>query len=169
MIFRIIIWLIILLGGGYLGLYLDELWFKIVINDKIFHIISFIFGFFVLLFVLRIAINASKTRAKYGHTASVPKMQTNTFVNQGMYKYMRHPMYFGLLFLPMAIALILGSPTFILVIAPAEIILILILVRLFEEPLAFKKYGSDYKTYARYTPKFCFKKRCLNALFKKVN
>ena len=168
MFFRLFIWLLFLVGGGILGFYLDKIYFESIRNDMVFHFVTFVFGLGVLFFVLRISRNTGRTLAKYGRTGNVPRMDTNTFVNQGMYKYMRHPMHLGLMLFPVAISLLLGSISFILIIAPAEIILMLIMIRFIEEPEAIRKFGEDYKTYAKYTPRFCLKKRCLKALLKKV-
>jgi len=169
MIFRIIIWLLFLVGGAFLGFYLDKLYFEIFTHDIVFHAISFIFGIALLFLVLRISRNTGRTLAKYGRKGDLPRMETNTFVNKGMYKYMRHPMHLGLMLFPMSIALLLGSVSFILIIAPLEITFILIMIRFIEEPQAIKKFGSDYRTYARYTPGFCLKKRCIRALLNKVD
>ena len=168
MIFRLTVWLLFLVGGGILGFYLDNKYFEIISTDIVFHAISFVFGFAVLLLTLRISRNTGRTLAKFGRKGDLPRMDTNQFVNQGMYKYMRHPMHLGLMLFPVAVALLLGSVSFILFIAPAEIILMLIMIRLIEEPEAIRKFGDDYRTYAKYTPGFCFKKRCLKALLKKV-
>ena len=168
MIFRIITWLLFIVGGGFLGFYFDNKYFEIIKNDIVFHAISFVFGFAILLLTLRISRNTGRTLAKFGRTGDLPRMETNTFVHQGMYKYMRHPMHLGLMLFPLAVALLLGSVSFILFIAPAEIILMLIMIRLIEEPEAIKKFGDDYKTYAKYTPSFCFKKQCLKALLKNI-
>ena len=168
MIFRLTVWLLFLVGGGFLGYYLDNKYFEIISTDIVFHAISFVFGFAVLLLTLRISRNTGRTLAKFGREGDLPRMDTNRFVNQGMYKYMRHPMHLGLMLFPVSVALLLGSVSFILFIAPAEIILMLMMIRLIEEPEAIRKFGDDYRTYAKYTSPFCFKKRCLKALLKRV-
>jgi protein-S-isoprenylcysteine O-methyltransferase Ste14 len=44
---------------------------------------------------------------------------------------MRHPMLFGLTLLPLGWALLLGSPTFITLIAPLEMLFIIFMVIVF--------------------------------------
>ena len=169
MFFRIFIWLLFIIGGGILGFYLDNKYFEFIVNDMIFHIISFIFGLFVLFLVLKISKNTGRTLAKYGREGNIEKLNTNKLVTQGVYKYMRHPMHLGLMLFPLSVALLLGSLSFILFIAPAEIIIMIIMIILIEEPKTIKKFGSDYKHYAKNTPRFCLKKICLKSLLRKIN
>ena len=82
---------------------------------------------------------------------------------------MRHPMHLGLLFFPLAFALIVGSPSFILVIAPAEALFMILMIALIEEPGAEKKFGKEYDKYKEEKAWFCFKKECLKELFKNVD
>jgi protein-S-isoprenylcysteine O-methyltransferase Ste14 len=95
-------------------------------------------------------------------------MDTNVLVNQGVYKYMRHPMHLGLLFLPLSFAFLIGSPSFILFIAPAEMVIMLLLIKFFEESEAIKKFDKQYIEYKKQVPWFCFKIHCLKELFKDV-
>ena len=95
-------------------------------------------------------------------------MQTNVLVKQGIYKYMRHPMHLGLFLFPFGIAFLIGSPSFILFIAPAEVIFMLIMIKFIEETEAINKFGIDYINYKKQVPWFCFKIKCLKELLKKV-
>jgi len=79
---------------------------------------------------------------------------------------MRHPMLFGLTLLPLGWALLLGSPTFITVIAPLEMLFIVIMVIVFEEREVDKKFGEAYEHYRQKVPMVSFEWKCLKALFK---
>jgi protein-S-isoprenylcysteine O-methyltransferase Ste14 len=78
---------------------------------------------------------------------------------------MRHPMLFGLTLLPLGWALLVGSPTFILIIAPAEMLFIVVMVMIFEEREAEKKFGEFYRRYRRSVPMVSFRAECLKKLF----
>ncbi len=71
---------------------------------------------------MKISKNTGRTLAKYGREGKLKRMQTNVLVKQEIYKYMRHPMHLGLFLFPLGIAFLIGSPSFILIIAPIEII-----------------------------------------------
>jgi len=118
--------------------------------------------------VIRISKNTGRTLAKYGRKGKIKRMETNVLVRHGVYKYMRHPMHLGLLFFPLSIAFLIGSPSFILIIAPAEMIMMLLLIKYFEEPEAIKKFGNEYLEYKNQVPWFCFNLLCLKELLKEV-
>ncbi len=165
---RIFVWIIMIFGGVALGLYLDGFLFKNIHINILFHSLSFIIGFLLILLVIRISKNTGRTLAKYGRKGDVKRMDTNVLVNQGVYKYMRHPMHLGLLFLPLSFAFLIGSPSFILFIAPAEMVIMLILIKFFEESEAIRKFDKQYIEYKNQVPWFCFKIHCLKELFKDV-
>ena len=79
---------------------------------------------------------------------------------------MRHPMLFGLTLLPIGWALLLGSPTFIMLIAPLEMLFIIVMVIIFEEMEVKRKFGEGYKAYSKEVPMVSFKSKCLRKLFK---
>jgi protein-S-isoprenylcysteine O-methyltransferase Ste14 len=165
---RIFLWFIFIFGGAFLGFYLDKSLFPNIYSNLFFHLCTLILGLILLYFVLKISKNTGRTLAKYGRKGNIPRMQTNILVKQGPYKYMRHPMHLGLLFFPLSIALIIGSPSFILFISPSEIIIFLILIKLIEEPEAIKKFGKQYLEYKKQIPWFCLKKQCLKELLKNI-
>ena len=154
-------------GGAALSIYIDTELFPFMQKDIVFHIFSFVIGFILLLLVLKISRNTGKTLAKYGREGDLPRMNTNKFVDKAVYKYMRHPMHLGLLFFPLSVALLLGSVTFIFIVAPIEIIFMLLMIKFIEEPEAKRKFGSKYTDYKKYTPWFCFKLECLKVLLSK--
>ena len=77
-------------------------------------------------------------------------------------------MLFGLTLLPLGVALIIGSPTFIFIIASIEMVFIIFMVIVFEEWEVRKKFGLDYVIYAKNTPMVSFKPQCLKKLFGKI-
>ena len=164
--FKIVAWAILIFGGIFLGLYLDTLLFSQVAKGLIIHLTSALIGLMLLYFVIRVSKNTGRTLAKFGRTGSLKRIDTNIFVSQGVYKHMRHPMHLGLLFFPLSIALIVGSPSFIIIIAPTEILFILMMIKFVEEPESVRKFGKQYLDYKKQTPWFCFKVECLKNLLK---
>jgi len=169
MIFRLSVWIVMIFGGIFGGYYIDSILFKDIHNNLIFHFISLLFGVIVLVLVMKISKNTGRTLAKYGRKGELKRLETNVFVQEGVYQYMRHPMHLGLLFFPLAFALLVGSPSFIIFIVPSEIVMMLIMIKLFEEPEAIGKFEDEYRTYMKKTPWFCFKIKCLKELFKEVD
>ncbi|MFA5297081.1 MAG: isoprenylcysteine carboxylmethyltransferase family protein [Lutibacter sp.] len=165
---RIVIWIIMIFGGSILGYYLDYLIFENVHQNIILHIVSFLIGVFLLSLVIKVSKNTGRTLAKYGRKGKLKRMETNVLVKQGIYNYMRHPMYLGLFLFPVGIAFLIGSPSFILIIAPIEIIFMLIMIKLLEEPEAINKFGEQYLNYKKQVPRFCFKIKCLKKLLENV-
>ncbi len=164
---RIFIWLLMLGGGLALGLYLDRLFFRNFLFNLWFHIASFILGFVVLKVVLRISKNTGRYLAAKGREGAIPRLQTNKLVTDGIYACMRHPMHFGLLFFPISIALLAGSISFILFIAPLEMVFMILMIFLVEEKEAIQKFGDAYRIYQKNTPFFSVKKECLKKLLQK--
>lgn len=158
-----------ILGGGVLSIWLDLQWFPEIFSSIFIHIITFVAGVFIFFFVMNASRNTGRFLAKFGRECDVPRLETNKLVTTGIYSCMRHPMHFGLLFSPLSIALILGLPTFVLIIAPAEMIIILLLIKFVEEPQAIRKFGNDYKKYMEQVPFFSLKAECLRKLFLKDN
>jgi len=168
MIFRISVWIIMLLGGIIGGYYIDSILFDNIHSNLFFHTISFVVGIFLMLLVMRISKNTGRTLAKYGRKGELKKMETNVLVKKGAYKYMRHPMHLGLFLFPVSIAFLVASPSFILIICPVEILLMIIMIKLLEEPEAIAKFGNEYLEYKKQVPWFCFKIKCLKELLKDV-
>jgi protein-S-isoprenylcysteine O-methyltransferase len=158
-----------LIGGAIVGYYIDSFLFIEIRSCITFNITSFVIGITVMWLVLRISKNTGRTLAKYGRTGNISRMETNILVTEGVYKYMRHPMHLGLLFFPVAIAFIVGSPAFILIICPIEILFMLLMIKFVEEPEAIRKFGSEYLDYIEIVPWFCISKECLKELFKPVS
>jgi len=164
-VIRVLLWVIILVGGVIIGLKFDLIYFKKLLFSPLFHIITFIVGFFFMELSFNAAKVGGRELKKMGREGDIPRLETNRLVTTGIFKCFRHPMLFGLSFIPLSLALLIGSPTFILFIAPLEMIFILIMVLIFEEAEAYKKFGEDYLDYKKKTPIFPKKPECYRWLF----
>ena len=163
-IFRIIIWILMLIGGAILSIYYDKIYFYDWFNSTKFHIATMIPGYILLRLVLKASRNTGRHLSNNGREGNIPRLQTNKLVTTGSYACMRHPMHLGLLFFPLAFALLIGSPIFIMVLAPLEMLFMIFMIRYFEEPEAIKKFGQAYIEYRKTVPFFSFKISCLKQL-----
>ncbi len=161
---RIFLWLIMLFGGAFFSIHRD--FQNPLFRDFLFHFVTLIVGGFITILAFRSAGNGGK-ELKKGRIGDIPRLETNRLVTTGIYACMRHPMLFGLTLLPMGWALLLGSPTFITIVAPSEMIFIVFMVLIFEEMEVKKKYPDSYEQYRQNTPMVTFSFRCLKELFKK--
>jgi len=166
--YRMWMWMAMIGGGMAVSVYLDLLYFRSWFLSWKFHLLTFLPGWALFNVVRRISRNTGRTLARYGRQGDIPRFETNVLVDRGPYAYMRHPMHLGLLFFPMSIALMAGSPVFIFFVAPLEALLMLILIKYVEEPEALKKFGAAYKEYSRSRPWFCFRPRCIKSLLEDV-
>ena len=151
---RLLLWTIALIGGVILSLLYDLRHFKSLLFNPSFHLLTAVLGIALLRLVFKIAAVGGRTLARYGRQDHIPRLETNKLVTQGIYACMRHPMLFGLALFPLAIALILGSPTFIFFVAPLEAIVIIILALTLEEREARAKFGQAYEEYRAQVPAF---------------
>ncbi len=164
-VIRVLLWIVILIGGIYYGIKYDLIYFRELFFSLKFHIFSFIIGFILL----KLSFNAAKVGGrelkKHGREGDIPRLETNKLVTSGPFACFRHPMLFGLSFIPLSLALLIGSPTFILIISPLEMLFILVMVLVFEEAEAYKKFGEDYIKYKKSTPIFSKDLGCYKKLF----
>jgi len=164
-VIRVVLWILILAGGVYLGFHYDFIYFPALVKNPFFHLATFIIGFFLMKLSFHAAKVGGRELKKYGREGDIPRLETNKLVTSGIFSCFRHPMLFGLSFIPLSLALIVGSPTFILFIASLEMIFILIMVLVFEEMECYKKFGNDYKSYKNSTPLFSKNPECYRKLF----
>ena len=165
---RIFIWVLMLFGGGAAGLWLDARLFKSWLMNPWFHAISFVIGIIMLKLLINSSRNTGRFLARLGREGDLPRMETNKLVTEGYYACMRHPMHLGLFFFPLAAAFIIGSLSFVLIIAPLEILFMIIMIKLYEEPQAVRKFGDEYLRYREQVPMFSLRQECLRALFGKI-
>ena len=170
MIFRLVMWFVMLVGGVVGGYWLDSFLFPSVHGRGylLFDLVSLVAGLLLLKIVLTISRNTGRTLARLGRRGDIPRLQTNVLATDGLYALMRHPMHLGLLFFPLSIALIVGSPSFILIIAPLEMLLMVIMIKTMEEPEAIAKFGDAYREYRQKVPMFCLRIACIKVLLTPV-
>jgi protein-S-isoprenylcysteine O-methyltransferase Ste14 len=160
-------WVVMLLGGGALGLWLDMhwAWARTLLLNPWWHLLTLPLGALLLWGVMRTSRYTGRLLARMGREGDdVPRMDTNKLVIADIYTCMRHPMHLGLMFFPLAIALILGSPTFIFIIAPLEMLMMVVLIKLIEEKEALAKFGDDYRAYMKTTPMFSLRPACIRKM-----
>ncbi len=160
MVIRVILWIIILSGGIAVSLYMDYNVVHIHVNFT-WHIILFIMGFLLLRIILYTSAYTGKLLKKLGKKGEVPKFETNRLIREDIYSCMRHPMHLGLLFLPESIGFMMGSPSFILIVGPSIMLIMIIMIKLFEEKEAEKKFGKEYREYKKEVPMFSLSPSCL--------
>jgi protein-S-isoprenylcysteine O-methyltransferase Ste14 len=163
-VIRIVLWLLLLVGGAIFSIARD--WERAIFHSIPFHLFSFAIGMVLMTLAFRAAANGGRELSK-GRIGDIPRLETNRLVTTGIYACMRHPMLFGLLLLPPAVAFLLGSPTFITLVAPLEMLFIAVMVLVFEEREVHRKFGKAYQTYRKEAPMVSLKKECLKKLFAK--
>ncbi len=157
------------MGGTILGINMDLARFRSIFMNLHFHLVSFSVGLLILRLVLRASKNTGRYLARHGRKGEAPRMETNLLVTDGYYACMRHPMHSGLLLLPWAMAFLVGSISFIIVLAPLEMFFLVLLVKTVEESQAQKKFGEAYLEYKKQVPMFSFEWVCLKELFAKAD
>ncbi len=160
---RLFLWFMMIVGGAVYALMVD--WGTPLFSNMAFHVVCAILGVIILKLAFNAAANGGKELAK-GRIGNIPRLETNRLVTTGIFGCMRHPMLFGLTLLPLGWGLLLGSPSFIIIIAPLEMLFIVIMVILFEEKEVDKKFGKAYDVYRREVPAVSFRRECLKTLFK---
>ena len=162
-VIRLFLWFVMLIGGAVYSLSKD--WYTALFSNIPFHIVSALLGILILKLAFNAAANGGRELSK-GRIGDIPRMETNRLVTSGLYSCMRHPMLFGLTLLPLGWALLIGSPTFITLVAPLEMLFIVLMVFIFEEREAELKFGEAYAVYRCSVPMVSFRRQCLKELFK---
>jgi len=162
-VIRLFLWFVMIIGGAVYSLAKD--WDIPLFSNILFHLVSAVLGIILLVLAFRAAANGGRELTK-GRVGNIPRMETNQLVTIGIYSCMRHPMLFGLTLLPLGWALLLGSPTFIMLVAPLEMLFIIVMVLIFEEMEVSKKFGDAYVRYRQKVPMVSFNVKCMKALFK---
>ncbi|WP_292663956.1 isoprenylcysteine carboxylmethyltransferase family protein [Nitratifractor sp.] len=164
-IVRIVVWLLLLLGGAWLSIHFDLRYFPELFGKLSFHLFSLPLGLALLCLAFRAAAAGGRELARRGREGDLPRLETNRLVTTGIYACTRHPMLFGLMLLPEGVALLLGSPTFIFIVAPLEALFILAMILTLEEKEAAGKFGRAYLDYRKQTPLIPRNKACWQQLF----
>jgi hypothetical protein len=167
MILRLLMWALFLVGGSLLGLALDLrwAWARALLLNPWWHLATLPLGAVLLWGVIRISRYTGRLLAQLGRSGEeTPRMDTDRLVTSDVYACMRHPMHLGLMFFPLAIALLIGSPVFIFILAPLEMVLMIILIKLVEEREALAKFGDAYRDYMQTTPMFSLRPDCIRKM-----
>ena len=164
-VIRIVLWIVLLVGGAVVSIRHDLRVFAELFENVPFHLLSFALGWVLVRLAFRAAAVGGRELAKHGREGKLPRLETNRLVTSGIYRCTRHPMLFGLTLLPFGVAFLLGSPTFILYVAPAEALFILFMVLTLEEREALAKFGDAYREYRRQIPLVPRTKKCWKMLF----
>jgi protein-S-isoprenylcysteine O-methyltransferase Ste14 len=88
-----------------------------------------------------------------GKGTPVPLEPPQKIVQQGLYKYVRNPMYLGYFALVFGIALIVGS-TLLYAYAVIFTVATHFYVVIFEEPRLRRRFGSSYRLFTEQTPRW---------------
>jgi len=161
-VIRIALWLFMLIGGAWVALSVD--WENTLFRSVWFHLFTAVLGVAVTLLAFRAAATGGRELTK-GRVGDIPRLETNRLVTTGIFSCMRHPMLFGLTLLPLGWALLLGSPTFITLVAPLEMLFIVVMVLIFEEREVKRKFSKEYEDYKAEVPMVSFRPICLKWLF----
>lgn len=85
----------------------------------------------------------------FSSVVRIQKDRAQKVVQEGPYKYMRHPGYLGGILMALSMALILGS---LWALIPAGVVVIALLIRTFHEDRTLKNELEGYKEYAKKVP-----------------
>jgi protein-S-isoprenylcysteine O-methyltransferase Ste14 len=91
--------------------------------------------------------------ALVGLGTPAPIAPTQHLVVSGFYRYLRNPMYSGVLAIILGNALILGDPN-VLTYAVIVSLGFTIFVRLYEEPTLRRQFGGEYEEYCAHVPRW---------------
>jgi protein-S-isoprenylcysteine O-methyltransferase Ste14 len=95
-----------------------------------------------------IVVDAFARFVRHGRGTPAPPLPTERLVVTGLYRYVRNPMYLGVLAAILGQALLLGSPT-LLVYAALVGLGFHIFVLGYEEPALQRQFGAEYEAYRR--------------------
>ncbi len=163
-VIRLVLWFLLLAGGAAFSIARD--WHAPLFHSFWFHLVSFAGGIVLTTLAFRAAGNGGRELSK-GRVGDIPRLETNRLVTTGIYACMRHPMLFGLMLLPPGVAFLLGSPTFITIVAPLEMLFIAFMVLTLEEREVHRKFGQAHEKYKKEVPMVTFQRACLKQLFSK--
>ena len=91
----------------------------------------------------------------YGRSSpDMPRGSTDTLVTQGIYRYVRHPMFTAFILILLGIGFLLNSPTFTFVMVPLGTAYIVWFAYHVDEKEALEKFGKDYEKYKKQVPPF---------------
>ena len=146
---RLIIGLTLMLVLSYLG---DHYVFKSqLINGKT----GILTGIILLFIGFALASVGGRHLKVYGRSSpDMPRGSTDRLVTQGIYRYVRHPMFTAFIIILLGIGFVLNSPTFTFIMVPLGAIYIIWFAYNVDEKEAREKFGKAYEDYKKQVPAF---------------
>ncbi|MCE4615028.1 MAG: isoprenylcysteine carboxylmethyltransferase family protein [Desulfurococcales archaeon] len=123
-------------------------------------------GAVVFVYSILLSSIGGRTLRLYAHSTS-ESFWPDRLVKIGIYSCMRHPQHLGLVFMPVSLALLAGSPIAFLGSGWA-VVGALLFVLFVEEPECLSKYGESYAEYMSTTPAFNLNPKCLSIGFREI-
>ncbi|GEM_PF-2308064 len=112
-------------------------------------------GIVLILLGLVIASIGGRHLKIYGRSSEgLPRGTTDKLVTQGIYRYVRHPMFTAFILILVGLGLALNSITFTFFMAPVGIFYILWFTYNVDEKEALAKFGDSYRIYKKQVPPF---------------
>ncbi len=146
---RAVMWVTFLTAGTISALFLDSILILPSLNIYIRSV-----GAVIIIISFLLLRASGRALKKYGMREKKSFGETDTLVTSGIYSYIRHPHHTGIMLFIIGFGLLLGSMSFVLVIAPILVSLVIIFVIKVEEPEAIRKFGEAYVEYSRRVPRF---------------
>ena len=145
-----------LIIGLTLMLVVSNLGDRFVFGKHLFNSRAGSFVGFILLFIgFSLASIGGRHLKIYGRSSpDMPRGSTDTLVTQGIYRYVRHPMFTAFILILLGIGFLLNSPTFTFVMVPLGIAYIIWFAYNVDEKEAYEKFGNDYEKYKKQVPPF---------------
>ena len=145
----------IALAAVALGLALDWLWPKSVLQDALGLYGRLALGGLLMAAGLAIAIIAERTFHRIG-TDPLPWKPATQLAATGIYTYTRNPMYIGLALLMAGLGIALASTGILLMLIPAALVLHYGVVKR-EERYLERKFGEDYRRFKATVPRYVWR------------
>ncbi len=154
---RIIVWLILIIGGYLLGLLIDK---YVMLPCSPVYCIPV--GLILFGVIFRAAGVTGRYLSVYGKSSPDKSFgEIDRLVTVGPYSCMRHPMHLFLSLTPIAIGLTTLNPGLAYIIGPVETILILVMAVKIDEKESIERFGEQYIEYKRRNPAFNLNPKCL--------
>lgn len=126
-------------------------YFNIPVYDHLYlKIVGIIFGFAGLAVVIHCTYILFLKPEQY--IIPVPNQAPEKLIISGLYKYVRHPMYIGYLFIALSEFLILGHPLILAYILGAIPLVNILVIK--EEKTLERKFGKEYIQYKKRVPRW---------------
>ena len=154
---RFAVWAL-MVGGGAVA---SKAWLDTLIPVDLNPLISVPVGVGLLALIMWAARCTGRWLARYGKAEGAGFGEISRLVREGPYSCMRHPMHLFLSLFPIAVGLIIVSPSMALVLGPAETVLVLLMAVTLDERESTERFGDEYLEYRKEVPAFNLRPSCL--------